>query len=267
VIDAAVAYLAQESAAWPSTAIVLGSAQAGFLDHLKDPRVIMYSEIPGWPVPRVPGHAGRLAIGTVNGKQVVVLAGRVHYYEGWKIQEVTFGLRVLARLGLKSVVLTNAAGGINPNFDVGQLVLVTDHINLMGANPLTGPIDPSAGPRFVDMTAAYDAKYREAALSAATGLSIPLGQGVYAALSGPSFETPAEIRYLRTIGADLVGMSTVPEVIAMRHARVRVMAISTVTNKASGMQSEISHAEVLEIGWKSANQLFRLLERVLPGLE
>lgn len=252
---------------WPRTAIVLGSAQAAFLDAVEDAQVIPYDEIPNWPVPRVPGHAGKLVVGKANGTPVTVLAGRVHLYEGWTPQQVVFGVRVLARLGMKTLVLTNAAGGINPSYSPGLLVLLHDHINLMGVNPLVGPNDEELGPRFPDMSNAYAPALRETAQSTAARLGIDLAGGVYAGLLGPSFETPAEIRYLRAIGADLAGMSTVPETIAANHAGVRVLGISTVTNMAAGMQKELSHHEVLEVGKSSASSLIRLLTELLPAID
>lgn len=252
---------------WPRTAIVLGSAQAAFLDAVEEAQVIPFDEIPNWPVPKVPGHAGKLVAGKVNGTPVTVLAGRVHLYEGWTPQQVVFGVRVLARLGLKTLVLTNAAGGINPTYSPGLLVLLHDHINLMGMNPLVGPNDDELGPRFPDMSNAYSPALREAAQTTAARLGIDLAGGVYAGLLGPSFETPAEIRYLRAIGADLAGMSTVPETIAANHAGVRVLGISTVTNMAAGMQKELSHHEVLEVGKSSASSLIRLLTELLPAID
>jgi purine-nucleoside phosphorylase len=191
----------------------------------------------------------------------------VHLYEGYAPREVTFGVRALASLGMKSLVLTNAAGGINPMYHRGLLVLLTDHINLQGSNPLVGPNDDTLGPRFPDMSRVYWPAYRERALAAAKELGIELGEGVYAALLGPSFETPAEIRYLRAIGADLAGMSTVPEAIAANHRGVRVLGISTVTNMAAGMQHEITHDEVLETGRVAAGNLTKLLTQLLPRLE
>jgi len=267
MIREAAAYLESRLPNWPTTAIVLGSAQAAFVDALQDKLEIDYSDIPGWPVPSVQGHAGKLIAGTCGKARVTVVSGRVHLYEGWTPQQVTFGIRVLARLGLKTLVLTNAAGGINPNYTRGLLVLITDHINLQGVNPLCGPNDDSFGPRFPDMSHAYDPHVLEKVRRVAERLNIAVGEGVYAALLGPSFETPAEILYLRTIGADLAGMSTVPETIVANHMGVRVLGISTVTNMAAGMQKELSHAEVLETGRASAGQLIQLLTAVLPELE
>jgi len=267
LIAEAATVLAARVPSWPRTGVILGSAQAAFVEALDDRLEIPYTDIPGWPVPSVPGHAGKLIIGTVGGVRICVLSGRVHLYEGWTPQQVTFGIRVLGKLGMRTLIVTNAAGGINANYRRGLLVLITDHINLQGSNPLVGPNDDSLGPRFPDMSRPYAPTLREKARAAAAALGIDLGEGVYAALLGPSFETPAEIRYLRTIGADLAGMSTVPEVIVANHMGLRVLGISTVTNMASGMQHELSHQEVLEIGRASAGDLQRLLTALLPQLE
>lgn len=263
----AAAYLQRKLAAWPRAAIVLGSAQAAFAKQIEAPVVIPYDAIPGWPVPSVEGHSGELIVGNVNGAPVTVMSGRVHLYEGRTPQEVTFGVRVLGLLGLKTLILTNAAGGINPNYRRGLLVALSDHINLQGSNPLTGPNNDKLGPRFPDMSRAYAPALRDLAHQTAAELNIELADGVYAALLGPSFETPAEIRYLRAIGADLAGMSTVPECIVANHMGIRVLGISTVTNMAAGMQHELSHAEVLEIGRTAAGDLIRLLTALLPKLD
>lgn len=250
----------------PETAVVLGSAQGAFLDAVKSSVAVDFASIPGWPHANVPGHAGKLVAGEVNGVPVLVQAGRVHLYEGRTPQEAVFGTRVLASAGIKRLILTNAAGGINPGYHVGLLVLIEDHINLMGANPLAGPNDDALGPRFPDMSNAYHPRLRAKARAVAEREGVELGEGVYAGLLGPSFETPAEIRYLRAIGADLVGMSTVPECIAANHMGVQVLGFSTVTNMASGMQAELSHHEVLEVGHSSAERLIRLLTALLPEL-
>lgn len=266
VIEEATKYLRTQRNVWPSTAIVLGSAQAAFAGALESRQEIAYTDIPDWPVPSVPGHAGKLIIGKTHGRLVTVMSGRVHLYEGWSPQEVVFGLRVLGRLGLKNLILTNAAGGINPAYRRGLLVLLTDHINLQGVNPLVGPNNDETGPRFPDMTQAYSPALRELAKAAAAEVNVELGEGVYAGLLGPSFETPAEIRFLRTIGADLAGMSTIAEAIAARHMGVNVLGISTVTNMAAGMQAALSHAEVLEIGRAASSDLIRLLGALVPRL-
>lgn len=267
MIREAAAWLKRARNEWPRTAIVLGSAQASFIDALEDRQEIEYRNIPGWPVPTVQGHGGRLIAGRAAGREVIVLSGRVHLYEGRSPREAVFGVRVLALLGLKTLILTNAAGGINPAYRPGLLVLITDHINLQGTNPLLGPNDDSLGPRFPDMSRAYDQQLQAAAREAAAASGVELGEGVYAALLGPSFETPAEIRYLRAIGADLAGMSTVPETIAARHMGVRVLGLSTVTNMAAGMQAELSHEEVLATGKAAAGDLRKLLEALLARID
>jgi purine-nucleoside phosphorylase len=267
MIRAAAAELSRRVPEWPRVALVLGSAQASFSNALEDRTVIPYAEIPGWPVPRVAGHAGELIVGRSGSKRVAVLSGRVHLYEGWTPQQVVFGVRVMGLLGVRVLVLTNAAGGIRETYRPGMQVFLTDHINLQGVNPLAGPNDDSLGPRFPDMSEAYDRGLLDLARNTAREIGMEAGEGVYAAMLGPSFETPAEIRFLRTIGADLAGMSTVPEVIAARHMGMRVLAISTVTNMAAGMQAKLSHEEVLETGRASAAELRRFLEAFLEKLE
>src|SRR6516225_3342841 len=228
--------------------VVLGSGLGGFAGVLEGRKEKPYSEIAGWPVSTAAGHAGKLVEGRIGATEVVVLAGRAHLYEGYTPQQVIFGIRELARRGIRSVVLTNAAGAINTNYRPGDLVLISDHINLLGVNPLSGPNDESLGPRFPDMSDAYALECREIARRAGEEIGISLPQGVYAAVTGPSYETPVEIRYLRTIGADLVGMSTVPEVIAARHSGLRVLGISCVTNAAAGVVDRpLDHKEVLEV--------------------
>lgn len=262
------AYLEKRIGAWrPRIAVVLGSGLGAFAEELGERLEVPYRDIPNWPVSTAVGHAGRLVFGKLDYLQIVAMAGRVHLYEGYTPQQVTFGVRVLASLGVRSIVLTNAAGGINLNLRRGGLVLISDHINLQGSNPLTGPNDDALGPRFPDMSEAYPAHYREIAKEAARELGIELTEGVYAAMLGPSYETPAEIRYLRAIGADMVGMSTVPEVIAANHMGVRVLGISCVTNMAAGiLPQKIRHEEVLETGAMVRDTLVRLLKAVLPRL-
>jgi purine-nucleoside phosphorylase len=251
----------------PRIAVVLGSGLGAFADSLENPSVINYHEIPEWPRSTATGHAGKLVIGMIEGLPVAALAGRVHLYEGYSAQQVVFGIRTLYKFGVDSLVLTNAAGGINPGYRPGQLVLISDHINLTGQNPLTGPNDESWGPRFPDMSEAYSKQYRGVAKNAGTEMGLDLAEGVYAALPGPSYETPAEIRYLRTIGADLVGMSTVPEVIAANHMRMKVLGISCVTNFAAGVTDQkLDHKEVLDVGAKVKDTIVDLLKRVLPRL-
>jgi purine-nucleoside phosphorylase len=247
--------------------VVLGSGLGAFADTLDCRTETPYAEIPGWPVSTADGHAGKLVTGCVGSVEVIVLAGRAHLYEGYTPQQVAFGMFELARRGARSVVLTNAAGGINLSYRPGQLVLISDHINLLGVNPLSGPNDESQGPRFPDMSEAYSRAYREIAKQAGAELGLTLEEGVYAAVPGPSYETPAEIRYLRTIGADLVGMSTAPETIAANYLGMKVLGISCVTNMAAGVQAQkLVHQEVLDIGAQARDTLAALLRTVLPRL-
>jgi purine-nucleoside phosphorylase len=246
----------------------LGSGLGAFADELTERTDIPYADIPGWPQSTAVGHAGKLIIGKLGTLDVAVMAGRAHLYEGHTMQQVTYGVRVLQALGVRSMVFTNAAGGINLELDRGGLVLISDHINLQGANPLVGPNDESLGPRFPDMSEAYSRAYRETAKCVATELCIPMAEGVYAALLGPSYETPAEIRYLRAIGADVVGMSTVPEVIVANHMGMKVLGISCVTNMAAGiLPQKINHEEVLETGAMVRDTLVKFLKALLPRLE
>jgi purine-nucleoside phosphorylase len=251
----------------PKIALVLGSGLGGFADELTDATRIPYGKIPDFPRSTAVGHAGVLVIGKVGGIAVAAMQGRVHLYEGYSAHEVAFAMRVFGRLGIRSAILTNAAGGINVGFKQGALVVIRDHINLQGANPLIGPNDERFGPRFPDMTQAYWRPYRESAIAEAKRLGTEAHEGVYAALTGPSYETPAEIRYLRTIGADLVGMSTVPEVIAARHMGIRVLGISCVTNMAAGiLDRPLDHSEVLETGERVKSQFIALLRAVIPRI-
>jgi len=229
----------------PTVGIVLGSGLGAWADTTGDRVAIPYEEIPEMPRPRVVGHAGTLVLGSVGGVRVACLQGRVHAYEGHAIDKVVFGARLLATIGCKAILLTNAAGGIRRGMRAGDLMLVTDHLNLMGKNPLSGPNDDQLGPRFPDMSEAYDRKLRDLAREAGQGAGVHLHEGVYAAMLGPSYETPAEIGMLRAIGADAVGMSTVPETIAMRHMGIRVGCISCITNLAAGLgNATLDHAEV-----------------------
>ncbi len=268
MIDRAVEYLQSRAARRPKVAVVLGSGLGGFAEELADRIEVPYAEIPGWPRSSVAGHAGSLVLGKLGSLDVAVLCGRVHLYEGWTAAEAAFGVRVLGRLGVRAAVFTNAAGGINPDYSRGGLVLIQDHINLQGANPLVGPHDESFGPRFPDMSEAYSARLRRIARQVASELGLRVPEGVYAAMLGPSFETPAEIRYLRTIGADLVGMSTVPEVIAANQMGIEVLALSCVTNMAAGLGAgKLSHQEVLETGEAVRGALIPYLKALMPRLE
>ena len=251
----------------PKIALVLGSGLGAFADEFDSPARIPYAEIPHFPRSTAIGHAGQLVLGKVGEIPVAGMQGRVHLYEGYSAKEVAFPIRVFARMGIKAVILTNAAGGIKREFVQGQLVVIKDHINLQGASPLTGPNDERFGPRFPDMTVAYDRRFREMTVGEGNRNRIGLYEGIYAALPGPSYETPAEIRYLRTIGADLVGMSTVPEVIAARHSGIRVLGISCVTNAAAGILDQpLDHKEVLETAERVKSQFIALLKMVIPRM-
>jgi purine-nucleoside phosphorylase len=251
----------------PRVAIVLGSGLGAFADGLSKAIAIPYAKIPHFPRSTAIGHKGQMVIGFAGNIPVAVMQGRVHFYEGYPLSQVTFPMRVLGRMGIRSAILTNAAGGINTKYSQGALVAMSDHINLQGSNPLIGPNDDRFGPRFSDMSHAYHKPYREIAVAEARHLGFELAEGVYAALTGPSFETPAEIRYLRAIGADLVGMSTAPEVIVARHMGIRVLGISCVTNMAAGiLDQELNHQEVLETGERVKGQFISLLQAVLPAI-
>ncbi|MGA2807548.1 MAG: purine-nucleoside phosphorylase [Terracidiphilus sp.] len=257
----------------PRIGIVLGSGLGAVADSVADSVLIPYAEIPHFPQSTVEGHSGRIVAGLLGGASVVVMQGRVHFYEGYSPSQVTFPMRVLGALGIETVVLTNAAGGIAEGYHVGQLVALSDHINLMGWNPLVGPNDPrfavkpAAGLRFTDMTEAYSKRLRALVHAAADEEGFALAEGVYLAVSGPSFETPAEIRAFRVLGATLVGMSTVPETIVARHMGIEVLGISCVTNLAAGLGAkQLSHEEVFEAGRQVEHRLARLLERAAPRM-
>lgn len=265
--DRVAKFILRETKLRPRIALVLGSGLGAFADDLTDSVAIPYEKIPGFPRSTAIGHAGQLVIGNVTNVAVAAMQGRVHLYEGYSVREVVFPMRAFGRLGVRAAILTNAAGGINRDYNQGALVVIRDHINLQGANPLIGPNDDRFGPRFPDMTEAYAEDYRKIALTEGQRLGIEIHEGVYATLSGPSYETPAEIRYLRTIGADLVGMSTVPEVIAARHMGIRVLGISCVTNMAAGiLDRPLSHAEVLETAERVKGQFTALLRAVIPRI-
>jgi purine-nucleoside phosphorylase len=251
----------------PRVALVLGSGLGGFADSLTDAARVSYAEIPAFPRSTAIGHAGQMVIGKAGTIPVAAMQGRVHLYEGYSAQQVTFPIRVFGRMGIRAVILTNAAGGINLSYSQGALVLIRDHINLQGANPLVGHNDDRFGVRFPDMTQAYAKSYREFARTEFTKHGLTLHEGVYAGLLGPSYETPAEIEYLRRIGADLVGMSTVAEVIAARHMGIKVLAVSCVTNMAAGILDQpLSHAEVKETGERVKTTFEALIRAVLPRI-
>ena len=263
----AAAFLESRTHLRPLAAVVLGSGLGGFASQLEGPVAIPFAEIPHFPQSTVPGHSGRLVIGTLGGTPVAVMQGRVHAYEGYSSAEVTFPIRVLACFGVRGVILTNAAGGIRESFTQGDLVLISDHINFTGFNPAAGRNDDRLGPRFFDMTEAYSRRLRKLAQSAANQDGVSMQEGVYLSLLGPSFETPAEIRAFRTLGADLVGMSTVQETIVARHMGLEVLGISCVTNMAAGIQgAPLNHEEVMETGRRVESRLAQLLAKVIPEM-
>lgn len=265
--DSAAQFLLSKTAFRPRIAIILGSGLGGLADELTDATRIPYSEIPFFPRSTAVGHAGQMVIGKAGKVPVAAMQGRAHLYEGYSPEEVTFPIRVFARMGIRALILTNAAGGINLEYKQGALVIISDHINLQGQNPLVGKNDDRFGPRYPDMTRAYCPTYRKMALEEATKQHLGVYEGVYAALLGPSYETPAEIRYLRAIGADLVGMSTVAEVIAARHMGLNVLAISCVTNMAAGiLDKAINHEEVLATGERVKGAFTALIKAVLPRM-
>ncbi len=266
-LQEAVAAIRERTALEPAVGLVLGSGLGGLAEAVEDRVEIPYADIPGWPVSTAVGHAGVLVLGSVDGVPLVVMRGRAHLYEGVGADRAVFGVRVLGRLGIGTLVVTNAAGAIRETFEPGQLVLISDHVNLQGTSPLVGPNDDSLGPRFPDMSDAYDRDLRDAAKEAASRLGIEVGEGVYGAWLGPQFETPAEIRYLRAIGCDLAGMSTVPEVVAARHMGLRCLGISVVTNMAAGVtEGKLGHEEVLAVGAEAGPRLTALLRELLPTL-
>src|SRR5579859_2877763 len=253
----------------PHLGIVLGSGLGAAADQVMNSVIIPYEQIPNFPKSTVEGHSGRLVAGTLGGAHVIVMQGRVHFYEGYSLKDITFPMRVMGALGIRAVILTNAAGGISDKYKIGQLVLIGDHINMMGWNPLVGPNEPrfafdrpNCGLRFFDMSEAYSKRLRQVATQAAELEGQTLEEGVYLAVSGPSFETPAEIRAFRTMGATLVGMSTVPETIVARHMGIEVLGLSCVTNLAAGLgETPLSHTEVFEAGRQVERKLAELLER------
>jgi purine-nucleoside phosphorylase len=263
-IGEAVGAIQARSPVRPSVGLVLGSGLGGFAQTLDKPVVIPYGEIKHFPTATAIGHKGELVLGHSNAVPVAVMSGRVHYYEGYRPDQVVFPVRVLARLGVKVLVLTNAAGSVNVNYKPGELMVISDHINLMGMNPLVGPNEERLGLRFFDMSDAYDPALRDIAEKACWKAGVTVRHGVYVAVAGPSYETPAEIRAFRTLGADAVGMSTVPEVIAARHMGVRVLAISCITNLAAGVsKKKLDHLEVLEVGRKAQAALSDVLARII----
>jgi purine-nucleoside phosphorylase len=251
----------------PDVAIVLGSGLGEFAGSLTDAITTPYGQIPHWPASAVIGHAGKLVVGSLAGKRVAALSGRAHFYEGHALRTVTFATRVLGRLGVKQLILTNAAGGINVSFKPGTLMVIDDHINLLGSNPLVGANDERFGVRFPDMTEVYSKRLRGIADAASAATGVAIAHGVYVAVHGPSYETPAEIRFFRTIGADAVGMSTVPEALVARHMAMEVLGISCITNPAAGVLPEpLHHDEVMEVARRVRGEFSRLLEGIVERL-
>lgn len=272
-IKAAADFIRERTQYQPNIGLILGSGLNLLADTIDGPDIIPTADIPNWPVSTVPGHAGRLVIGTLEGQSVLVLQGRTHFYEGYPMDRVTLPIRVMAALGISTIIVTNASGGLNPDYEPGDLMLIRDHLNfpgMAGNNPLRGPNDEAVGPRFPDMTAPYDAPLRSLARRVAADAGINLREGVYAYVAGPSFETPAELRFLQIAGGDAVGMSTAPEVVVARHAGIRVLGISTVANLAlpdppPGMT--LNHEEVLEMGLRAVPRLIIVVRGVLSRLD
>ena len=266
-VEEAAAAVRRRCGSVPQIAVVLGSGLGDFADSIGEAIVTPYEELPHWPASRVIGHAGRLVIGNVAGKRVAALAGRVHFYEGHDLATVVFATRVMGCLGVKQLILTNAAGGINTGFAQGALMVIDDHINLLGSNPLVGPNDDRFGARFPDMSEVYSRRLRGIADEAARARGVAIDHGVYVAVHGPSYETPAEIRAFRTLGADAVGMSTVPEAIAARHMGMEVLGISCITNMAAGVLPQpLDHSEVMETARRVRGSFISLLEGIIERL-
>ena len=266
-VEQAAADIRRRSAALPETAIVLGSGLGDFSDTLLDAIAASYTELPHWPASNVVGHTGQLVIGNVAGKRIAALSGRVHFYEGYDLSTVVFATRVMGRLGVRHLVLTNAAGGINPTLTQGALMIIDDHINMMGTNPLIGTNEDRFGPRFPDMSEVYSARLRKIADDAARTRGVPVSHGVYVAVPGPSYETPAEINFFRNMSADAIGMSTVPEAIAARHMGLEVLGISCITNAAAAVgHHPIVHDDVIATGRRVRDSFISLLEGIIERL-
>lgn len=260
-------WILQHISMGPEIGLILGSGLGVLAEAFEDPVYLPYEDIPGFPAATVAGHAGRFCAGTFNGRPVLAMQGRFHYYEGKTMEEVILPVRVMAAMGVHTLILTNAAGGIDPAFSPGDLMLIEDHLNLSGASPLRGPNSETIGPRFPDMTYAYDPALRQVALQKAKALNLPLKTGVYAMMAGPNYETPAEIRMLRLLGAHAVGMSTVPEVIAAAHGGMKVLGISCITNMAAGILDQpLHHQEVMETAQNALNSMASLLGALVAAL-
>jgi len=269
-IDRAADAIRKRTSYRPRVGLILGSGLNGLADSVQKADIIPYGELPNWPVSTVQGHAGRLVIGELEGQTALVMQGRIHFYEGYSMSQITLPVRVMLRLGLQMMFVTNAAGGVNPDFSPGDVMLITDNLNLiamMGGNPLMGPNIDELGPRFPDMSQAYDRKLMDLARQVASNENIPLREGIYCALSGPSFEGPADLRFLRGIGADAVGMSTVPEVIVARHGGMRVLGLSGISNKANlDGSTATTHEEVMEAGKVITPKIEKIIRGVLRSL-
>src|SRR5574339_321795 len=269
-IDQAADFIRERTSYRPRVGLILGSGLNALAESVTNPDIIPYGEIPNWPVSTVHGHAGRLVIGELEGQTVFVMQGRIHFYEGYSMSQITLPVRVMLRLGLEMMIVTNAAGGVNPDFVPGDVMLITDNLNIIGmtgSNPLFGPNIDELGPRFPDMSQAYDRELMDKARQAAAAENIALREGVYCALSGPSFEGPADLRFLRMAGADAVGMSTVPEVIVARHGGMRVLGLSGISNKANLDGSTVTtHEEVIEAGKMITPKMEKIIRHVLRTL-
>lgn len=266
-INESVAYIRRHIAENPEAGIILGTGLGGLTSEIKIEKELPYSEIPNFPVSTVEGHKGQLIFGKLGGKRIVAMQGRFHFYEGWTMQEIVFPIRVMKALGIKILFVSNASGGLNPGFEVGDIMFITDHINLMGTNPLIGKNDDKIGPRFPDMSEAYDRVILDKACDIASRAGIPFRTGVYAAVTGPTFETPAEYRYIHIIGADAVGMSTVPEVIVARHMNVPVFAVSVISDLGvPGKIVEVSHKIVIDAASKAEPRMTRIISELLKEI-
>ncbi|WP_409297971.1 purine-nucleoside phosphorylase [Peribacillus sp. SCS-26] len=266
-INQAADYLKEKLSGTPEIGLILGSGLGVLADEIEDAVKIPYGEIPNFPVSTVEGHAGQLVSGTLSGKKVIAMQGRFHFYEGYDMGQVTFPVRVMKLLGVDKMIVTNAAGGVNQDLSAGDLMIITDHINFTGTSPLIGPNDAEFGVRFPDMSEAYSKEYQEVAKKAAEALNIPIKEGVYLGLSGPAYETPAEVRMVRTLGGDAVGMSTVPEVIIARHSGISVLGISCITNMAAGILNQpLSHDEVIETTEKVKADFLSLIKTIVKEL-
>ncbi|PGT83738.1 purine-nucleoside phosphorylase [Bacillus sp. AFS040349] len=267
LIKEAANYLTSKYSEQPTIGLILGSGLGVLADEIENPVKIPYNEIPNFPVSTVEGHAGQLVFGSLKGKKVVAMQGRFHFYEGYSLDKVTAPVRVMKELGVQTLIVTNAAGGVNENFQAGDLMLISDHINNMGTNPLIGPNDSDMGPRFPDMSESYDKQLRELARGIASELHIKLQEGVYVGNTGPSYETPAEVRALRILGGDAVGMSTVPEVIVARHTGLKVLGISCISNMAAGILDQpLSHDEVIETTEKVRANFLNLVKSIVEKI-